>query len=186
MKKLSVFAVLALATFALLQSPTISTGQDELKYVGAPKCKMCHNKTSSGKFYDDWYESKHANAFSSLKGDERKNPECLKCHTTGYGKPGGFTSVADEVTELKDLVKEMAGVQCEVCHGPGEKHIKSKTDNVIKNAGVPTEKGCVVCHNDTNPHWDPNRYTTADGKKSGFDFAQAIKKVNHAKVKKAE
>jgi excinuclease UvrABC ATPase subunit len=80
----------------------------------------------------------------------------------------------------------MAGVQCEVCHGQGEKHMKSKKDNVIKNAGIPTEKACIVCHNDTNPNWDPNRYTTEDGKKTGFDFAQAVKKVNHAKAKKAK
>jgi predicted CXXCH cytochrome family protein len=144
---------------------------------------MCHNKASEGKYYDDWLTTKHANAFLVLKGDERKDPKCLPCHTTGFGKDGGFTAL--EVAEPKqaDMDKALAGVQCEVCHGPGEKHIKSKKDNVIKNAGVPDEKVCLTCHNDTNPHWNPERYTTKDGKKVGFDFEQAIKKVNHSAMK---
>ena len=41
--------------------------------------------------------------------------KCYSCHTTGYGKPGGFTSV-EETPELKN-----AG--CEVCHGPGGTHV---------------------------------------------------------------
>ena len=37
-------------------------------------------------------ESKHAKNFSVLQGAEKTNPECVKCHITGYGKPSGFTS----------------------------------------------------------------------------------------------
>ncbi|MBZ0254800.1 cytochrome c family protein [bacterium] len=134
---------------------------------------MCHNRTSSGKFFDDWEESTHAKAFELLKGDEQKNPECLACHTTGYGKPGGFVSLEE--------TPKLASVQCEMCHGPGEKHIKSKKDNVIPHEWGPEAKTCEKCHNDKNPNWDPNRYEK-DGKKSGFIYELAVKKINHNKV----
>ncbi|MBI2877634.1 MAG: hypothetical protein HYY20_12210 [Candidatus Tectomicrobia bacterium] len=44
---------------------------------------------------------------------------------------------------------------------------------------IPTEKTCTVCHNNESPSWDPNKYTVAGGKKVGFDFEQAKKKIAH-------
>jgi hypothetical protein len=41
--------------------------------------------------------------------DYTADAECLSCHTTGYGQPGGFVSVAE--------TPKLVGVQCEVCHG---------------------------------------------------------------------
>lgn len=71
------------------------------------------------------------------KGLSREDlKKCFGCHTTGYGKPGGFISV-EETPELKN-----AG--CEVCHGPGAKHIKTgKIDDIKKQ---PTKEDCEVCH----------------------------------------
>jgi len=154
--------------------------KEKVAFVGATKCKMCHNKKSSGQYFDDWSKSKHAEAFSLLKGDERTNPVCLKCHTTGFGEPGGF----EKFVEGDEASLKMANVQCEMCHGPGEKHIKSKKDNVVKHEWGPEEKTCLRCHvNDGNPKWKDDRYTTKDGKKVGFDFEQAVKIIAH-KVKK--
>jgi hypothetical protein len=62
--------------------------------------------------------------------------ECYYCHTTGYGKPGGFIS-QQKTPHLKN-----AG--CEVCHGPGELHMKTKSPQDIKRHL--TMKDCEVCH----------------------------------------
>src|SRR5262245_54581899 len=67
-------------------------------YVGADKCKMCHNSAPKGAQYTKWTQSKHSKAFATLATEEarkvasakeiadpQKAPECLKCHVTGYG-----------------------------------------------------------------------------------------------------
>ncbi|HQH73102.1 MAG TPA: multiheme c-type cytochrome, partial [bacterium] len=95
MKKASIMGLL-IALAALLVLPLKGTvgeenkDADKIAFVGASKCKMCHNLKKFGMFYDDWMQEKHAKAMDVLKDEEKKNPECLKCHTTGYGKPGGF------------------------------------------------------------------------------------------------
>ena len=62
--------------------------------------------------------------------------KCYPCHTTGYGKPGGFVS-PEETPHLKN-----AG--CEVCHGPGAEHVRtSDPADIISNM---TKKDCEVCH----------------------------------------
>ena len=47
-----------------------------------------------------------------MRRGETDNPECVGCHTTGYGEPGGL----GELTESN--VRRFKGVQCEECHGP--------------------------------------------------------------------
>jgi hypothetical protein len=61
---------------------------------------------------------------------------CYFCHTTGYGKPGGFISV-EKTPHLKN-----AG--CEVCHGPGGLHIRTNAPSDIKRRL--TMEDCEVCH----------------------------------------
>ena len=61
---------------------------------------------------------------------------CYHCHTTGYGRPGGF------ISPEKTPYLENAG--CEVCHGPGEFHVKTKSPSDIKRHL--TLKDCEVCH----------------------------------------
>jgi hypothetical protein len=110
-------------------------------YIGTDKCKACHLKQ-----YKTWGMEKHAKNFAVLLEPERKDPECLKCHSTGYGKPTGFTSI--------DETPALANTGCEACHGPGSAHAEAaknapesgpwdmKTDRIIASA-------CVGCH---NPH----------------------------------
>jgi len=72
----------------------------EHMYVGASKCKMCHNQPAWGKIYDKWAATKHASAYATLaneqsktiaKGmkieDPQKSERCLICHVTGYTSP---------------------------------------------------------------------------------------------------
>ncbi len=178
MRQVVIFLLVAF-TASLLYLPKYNVAgeagkEEQLEFVGAKRCKMCHNRKSTGKFYDNWEEKKHSEAFDLLKGDEKKNAECLKCHTTGYGKPGGFVSM--------EAPPDMANVQCEMCHGPGEKHIKSRKNKVIPHAWEPTKETCVKCHNKSNPNWDPERYVDEEGNKSGFIYEIAVKKVNHSAV----
>jgi len=46
---------------------TILFGQE---YVGSKKCKSCHKKKFSGAQYKVWENSKHSNAFETLKTPE--------------------------------------------------------------------------------------------------------------------
>ncbi len=78
-------------------------------YTGAKKCAACHFQQ-----YMSWKKTKHAGTFLVLPEKYKKDPQCLKCHTTGYGEPSGFKDVA--------TTPALAGNTCETCHGPGSKH----------------------------------------------------------------
>src|SRR5262249_2442068 len=56
------------------------------RYVGDAICASCHERE-----HDDWLLTPHSIAWDSLaKGDKWKDPECVRCHVTGYKQPGGF------------------------------------------------------------------------------------------------
>ncbi|MEW6067987.1 MAG: cytochrome c family protein [Nitrospirota bacterium] len=107
------------------------------KYVGSDACKDCHERE-----YDSFMKyAKKSKSYSSIERVKKGLTEgeikgCYVCHTTGYGKPNGFISV-EKTPHLKD-----AG--CEVCHGPGELHVKTKDIKFIKRRL--TTKDCEVCH----------------------------------------
>ncbi|MEE9516777.1 MAG: multiheme c-type cytochrome [Candidatus Adiutricales bacterium] len=152
----------ALVLFLLLSLGTsLAT---EAKYVGVKKCKTCHKPQ-----YKIWLTLSHAKALSVLSADEQKNPECLGCHTTGYGKPASSTA-------------KLENVQCEACHGPGSlyksakimsksKYKKdpeaSRAKSIAAGLILPTEEACVKCHNDKSPSF------------KGFDFKAAFEKIKH-------
>ncbi|MBI5267002.1 MAG: cytochrome c family protein [candidate division Zixibacteria bacterium] len=140
MKKLALFAVMVLALVALVAGYVVAQDKPKPTYVGADKCKTCHKDQHAS-----WLETKHAKAFSVLKPEEQKKPECVKCHITG--------ETAEKVT--------LEGVQCEACHGPGSEYkkptIMSKSKfaagkeaalKAAKDAGlvIPTAEVCVKCH----------------------------------------
>ena len=70
-------------------------------YVGAEKCKMCHNTPAKGAQFTKWTESKHSKAFQTLAGEEAKKiaaakgiadpqkaAECLRCHRSEERRGG--------------------------------------------------------------------------------------------------
>jgi hypothetical protein len=141
----------------------VVTSADAADYIGAKKCKMCHIKQ-----FKAWKKTSMADSFENLKQgvkvEEKKkagiedkdytaDAGCLKCHTTGYGKPSGFTSIAD--------TPKLAGVQCESCHGAGGEYKGlMKKDKKYKLADakalgliIPSEdaKGCMECHGGDSP-----------------------------------
>ncbi|MEM9697134.1 MAG: multiheme c-type cytochrome, partial [Myxococcota bacterium] len=72
-----------------------------------------------------------------IDGHVQYNLECVGCHVTGYGKPGGST-----VTHNADL----QSVQCETCHGPGSKHAENPGAKGLITL-APDPQSCVSqCH----------------------------------------
>lgn len=185
MKKILIGMLVVLFVAASFIAFTSDAGAAE--YVGAKKCKACHIKQ-----FKSWQKTGMAESFEKLKAgvsaDAKKkagmDPDkdyttdagCLKCHTTGYGKPGGFTTI--------DATPDLAGVQCESCHGAGSEYRdmmkKNKEYKIadIKAVGliVPSENeaGCMECHGEGNPFKD-----------RGFDFKGALEKTHdHHPLKK--
>ncbi len=123
-----------------LAAPTSGAPADAT-YVGTKKCRSCHSSE-----YKVWRKTKHGTNFDILHGDEKKNAECLKCHTTGFGKPGGFVS--------EDASAGLESTGCESCHGPGSAHVTAAKDAPEEGAwekkiSKTPQNTCIDCH---NPH----------------------------------
>lgn len=150
--------------FSLMLIMVFASAVDAAEYVGAKKCKACHMK-----WYKAWKKTNMATSFENLKpgvkAEEKKkagidpdkdyttDEKCLKCHTTGYGEPGGFISLAE--------TPKLINVQCEACHGPGGDFRKIMKKNKkfklaeVQAAGltIPNEKdnNCMECHGSDSP-----------------------------------
>ena len=118
-------------------------------YGTAGYCTRCHDA-----FTARWVGQPHARALEALvaKG-QAENPECLGCHTTAWGKPGGYA----EPTTIARMTWK--GVQCEACHGPLAAH----PNGSAKPLEV-TRKTCLGCHDSANsPSFDYDRYLAGVG-----------------------
>jgi peroxiredoxin len=83
-------------------------------YVGSDMCRSCHEAEFAA-----WLASPHAQARKSLEREQAaEKAECLPCHTTGFGLPGGF-----EASQAAVPPPDLARVGCESCHGPGSLHV---------------------------------------------------------------
>jgi 2',3'-cyclic-nucleotide 2'-phosphodiesterase (5'-nucleotidase family) len=105
----------------------------EASYIGIDACTDCHDEAR--KVFD---ATAHARAYATLEKDHKEfNLDCVSCHVTGYGKPGGSTVTHNE--KLRD-------VQCEECHGPGSLHAKEPEKKGLITL-APTPESCVSqCH----------------------------------------
>jgi len=165
-------------TAALTAGASLPALDNKYEYVGSKKCKKCHIKE-----YKSWEEGKKGKAFETLKPgqaaegktkgkldpakDYTKDATCLACHTTGYGKPGGY-AVPESTDEkvLKELEK-VQSVGCESCHGPGSEYTKLFEDiqkskrkyKVAELYAVGMTKieapVCATCHNEKSPTYKP-------------------------------
>ncbi len=124
------------------------------RYMGANTCKACHTDQ-----YQHWQSTAHASA----DADNATQPNRLYRFVTGLGADGGHPE------------PERDGVQCEACHGPGERHVQqpdAKGHSYIVGLGSEcpncvVEQICRTCHS---------------GKDSPeFDFDHAIDLVRHPK-----
>ncbi len=153
---------------------SVTSAQNE--YVGASTCKMCHQTKKQGEQFKIWESSKHAGAYKTLlspaaqkirKGAE-KDAECLACHTTAHGVDA---KLIGKKFDMKD------GVQCEACHGAGDKYkgmstMKDHAKAVAAGMTDFTKPGsaeamCKTCHNEKSPTY------------KDFKFEEAWKAIAH-------
>jgi mono/diheme cytochrome c family protein len=182
MKKImSLLLPMTIFAIILIMTGTVNGAE----YVGVKKCKACHIKQ-----FKSWKETSMATSFENLKpgakGDAKKkagldpdkdyttDANCLRCHTTGYGKPGGFKNLEE--------TPKLINVQCESCHGPGGDFSKvMKKDKKFKLADVvsaglilPNEKinNCMECHGSDSP------FNEKVDPKYKFDIKERLKKTH--------
>lgn len=138
-------------------------------YVGSNACQSCHQAE-----FATWQASPHGHALQSLEAAGRagsvggsisgpvggpvggpnpaENGDCLDCHTTAFGKTGGFVPTLPATSQ-----PDLARVGCESCHGPGGDHIgeSAKRVGTILSLGDKCDscvilKICGRCHDDAN------------------------------------
>lgn len=153
--------------------------EEKATYVGSSKCMKCHSKQVLS-----WKKTGLAKAMDTLKPvpaenkdlvermkkagldpakDYSADPACVKCHSTGYGKDGGYPEKTTPENEA--VAKAMGSVSCESCHGPASLYLDYKNEKRKANKDatftreelvklglvVPTEETCKSCHNDSAP-----------------------------------
>jgi hypothetical protein len=147
------------------------------KYIGADKCKLCHNKATTGDQYGKWVKDPHSQAIKTLSNqasldyakkngiaDPGKDAKCLKCHST-------FARVD---AKLRGGILPEEGVSCETCHGPGSSY---KSPSIMKNLEqaktmgliLPDKQLCLQCHNKENPFFKEFNFETYSAKIAHLD-----------------
>jgi len=154
MIRINVLGGMTILLLAFSLSPVrLLRSQESAAYVGNEKCSMCHSD-----IYKSWQGTRHAKAIDNLKKSGQEGlPACVKCHVTAYEKDGGFLDY--------ELTPEMAGVQCEACHGPAGKHVSNPMGG--KMVKTPGEALCRECH--------------TQGQDPGFKYAEKSKLAHSSK-----
>jgi hypothetical protein len=106
----------------------------DFRVAGSDACEKCHNDECGS-----WRMSGHGRAWLTLLEKESQvDPYCQHCHTTGYGLPGGFTSLATGSDRIN--------VGCETCHGPSHSHAQKPSIKTMYDA----RDRCISCHDHEN------------------------------------
>ncbi len=159
---------------------TISAGT----YVGVNNCKSCHSKggflADNLEKYDDWAQTWHASKLQrhldGVNGSFYAD-RCTYCHTTGFDlTPTADNAGFDDAARAANWVvpsprtagtfdaqpasiKNLAGIQCESCHGPGGQHNGNKsTIATSMDAAV-----CAQCHATQPGEWYLANHSSTTG-----------------------
>ncbi|QDT93654.1 multiheme c-type cytochrome [Gimesia algae] len=101
---------------------------------GTESCLKCHQDDAR-----HWEHSAHAHAWKTLRrSGAHVDADCQRCHTTGFGLPGGFVSVKRSLN--------LVNVGCESCHGPSAAH----TRNTKIRTPFLAKDQCIYCHDREN------------------------------------
>lgn len=214
MKKMHWFIAIAFTVSLIFSTITSQTSEARKKkptkpaYVGALKCdSSCHDP-----WYLAWSETPHAKSYELLKPGKRpeakkkakldpekdysQDPQCLRCHTTGYKQAGGFKDkTAKKPTRREDPDEpNLAAVGCEMCHSVNGgalfrvimKEEKEKFKRVSTEAvgqRFDYENVCKRCHEHPNtpfqPSLDPKyKFNYEERKKKVHDFQKFYNEDN--------
>lgn len=123
---------------------TTAAAPADFRVAGSQACAACHADDC-----EVWQASAHARAWQTLvKAESQVDPECQRCHSTGYGLPGGFESIARSAARM--------GVGCESCHGPSLAHVRKPTKS--KPPFIARDE-CRSCHDRENsPEFEFDAY----------------------------
>lgn len=119
-------------------------------YVGSERCGDCHDHAykvwSTVKSHDG---KSHFIATETLEKEKNPfgrhyDPECMKCHVTGFQHPGGYNDLVQGLANWPNVAKPNAqqlekhnkvtrGVGCESCHGPASEHVKDPDNKVVRD-----------------------------------------------------
>jgi len=101
----------------------------EGEYHGSNACGGCHQQELRS-----WGLTHHSIAYWTLyEREETDKAECVSCHVTGLGEPGGFV--------LGEHQSHLAEVSCESCHGAGGPHVPG-----LAASAKAARDTCVGCH----------------------------------------
>jgi hypothetical protein len=146
------------AFFALFLATISARAYASPDLIGAERCGACHPRE-----YQDWQKSGHALAFARLSKVQQRDSTCRSCHT--------MDPSSDD--------PQLAGVQCESCHGSGRmyapRHVM-RDKELAKLLGLTavTEETCAPCHSKDTPSV------------RAFVFAEKVELVKHKLVAPAE
>jgi hypothetical protein len=144
------------------------------------------NGTQAPDMFTPWSKTNHATALKrKIEGSAGPHfgESCLECHTVGYDKSNtvanhGFSDVEkaaswtypaankagnwsalENIQSPNDLA-DLAGIQCENCHGPqttdGVAHGGSATDSASRIKW--SEETCASCHEEYGTHYIPSQW----------------------------
>jgi hypothetical protein len=116
-------------------------------YASSAGCTRCHDHAQR---FSAWTLDPHSRAYATLiQRGEELNSECIACHSTGWGEPGGNGSLT------ADAMRTWKAVQCEACHGP----LRGHPERADVKARPITPETCTGCHDAANsPQFDYASY----------------------------
>lgn len=143
-------------------------GGDELagRFAGAASCKECHPTA-----WGIWSKTPHAHAtetLAKLDPPRQYDAECISCHATGWNAQEYYPYTSG--FEGLEITPQLAGNQCENCHGPAAAHIAAEAGrNRVKRdeqreklkvtAAIAFENVCIKCHDhDNSPEFNEKSF----------------------------
>jgi len=130
-------AGLCACLIAIATAPPAAAAEPPSTYVGSKVCMGCHPKEYES--FSKYSKKAHSSQSVKIMAPKLTPAElqgCFACHTTGYGKPGGFVSF--------EKTPELADAGCEVCHGPGSAHAEAGDPASIQAKLAMNQ--CEACH----------------------------------------
>jgi hypothetical protein len=105
-------------------------------FVGSESCANCHPTAAK-----IWRSTGHGQAFATLlKRQADADPNCLGCHTVGFGSPSGY--------RREFRADRLVDVGCESCHGPGSVHVALRQQGAVDGGKFRAlgSGDCQKCH----------------------------------------